>query len=366
MFASLMLLLSLGPIPASGGLYTGCYTRGGPTPGAVRVIEASERCRRGEVPIAWNQDPLRAAQRRWYPVNESGAAFTVGNDPMALAFDGAHMWVANYQDGTVTKLRASDGQSLGTYPVGAHPIALAFDGANVWVANVGDRTVSKLRASDGGSLGTFALTVRPFALAFDGQYVWVGVDGTSVPGGPVLVKMRPGDGSVVASYPVPLCPLATILDLAADGSSIFINASCPTDASVAMRVNAADGSVAATKAGSAFVGMVFDGTSLWVASWATPAAVWKLRPSDLAVLCSYTPPAPTWIQGLGFDGLHVWVSQQPLGNPAPYYTIAKLDMGSCAVVGGSAGPTLTDVNASDGVNLWSACSWSVDPKVCKL
>ena len=63
---------------------------------------------------------------------------------MALAFDGANMWVANLGDDTITKLRASDGFELGTYSVGDISTALAFDGANMWVAYHHDGTVTKL------------------------------------------------------------------------------------------------------------------------------------------------------------------------------------------------------------------------------
>ena len=46
--------------------------------------------------------------------------------------------------GTVSKLRISDGQTLGVFAVGSQPSGLAFDGANIWVANAGSNTVSKL------------------------------------------------------------------------------------------------------------------------------------------------------------------------------------------------------------------------------
>jgi len=35
--------------------------------------------------------------------NESGIAFPVGNEPSFIAFDGAHIWVANGGDDTVSK-----------------------------------------------------------------------------------------------------------------------------------------------------------------------------------------------------------------------------------------------------------------------
>jgi len=33
---------------------------------------------------------------------------------------------------------------LGTFTVGTNPVGVAFDGANIWVANAGSNNVSKL------------------------------------------------------------------------------------------------------------------------------------------------------------------------------------------------------------------------------
>ena len=67
----------------------------------------------------------------------------MGNSPIGVAFDGTHIWVANAGDDTVTKLRASDGVSQGTFPVGSVPVGVAFDGTHIWVANQISYTVSK-------------------------------------------------------------------------------------------------------------------------------------------------------------------------------------------------------------------------------
>ena len=71
-------------------------------------------------------------------------AFTVGMDPISVAFDGANIWVANELSNTVTKLRAKDGSKLGNFSAGASPAGVAFDGSSVWVTNAGSNTVSKL------------------------------------------------------------------------------------------------------------------------------------------------------------------------------------------------------------------------------
>src|SRR4051794_36231844 len=80
--------------------------------------------------------------------------FPVGDQPEALAFDGANVWVTNALDNTVTKLRASDGAPQGTFAVvGSFPQWITFDGTNVWVSNTSSDNVTKLLASDGTVLG---------------------------------------------------------------------------------------------------------------------------------------------------------------------------------------------------------------------
>ena len=87
--------------------------------------------------------------------------FPVGDQPDALTFDGANVWVANSLDDTVTKLRASDGAPQGIFAVGDFPQWITFDGTNVWVSNTFSDNVTKLLASDGTVLGTFAVGDGP-------------------------------------------------------------------------------------------------------------------------------------------------------------------------------------------------------------
>ncbi|MFC1943444.1 YncE family protein [Chloroflexota bacterium] len=70
-------------------------------------------------------------------------AHGVGNWPWGICFDGTNIWVANTNGNTVTKLKASDGSTVGTYGVGNSPYGICFDGANIWVVNLGGNTVSK-------------------------------------------------------------------------------------------------------------------------------------------------------------------------------------------------------------------------------
>jgi DNA-binding beta-propeller fold protein YncE len=76
-------------------------------------------------------------------------SFPVGASPRGLAFDGANIWITSDTIPNLTKLRASDGASLGTFPAGGKTAFAVFDGTYVWVTNLNDDTVSRLRASDG-------------------------------------------------------------------------------------------------------------------------------------------------------------------------------------------------------------------------
>ena len=53
------------------------------------------------------------------------------------------MWIANSSSDDVSKFRVNDGVTLGTFSVGRTPVAVAFDGINLWVANTGSDSLSK-------------------------------------------------------------------------------------------------------------------------------------------------------------------------------------------------------------------------------
>ena len=122
--------------------------------------------------------------------------FPSGNGAWALASDGANIWVTDdrFFNGTVAKIRASDGVLLGIFNVGSEPEGITFDGANIWVSNRASNTVTKLRASDGAVLGTFTVGNGPYGMTFDGENVWVANWNDST-----VTKIRPNDGEILAT-----------------------------------------------------------------------------------------------------------------------------------------------------------------------
>ncbi len=56
---------------------------------------------------------------------------------MAISDDGESLYVVNYEDGTVSKVRTSDMEILQTIYSGYHPVGITYDAdtRQVWVAN---------------------------------------------------------------------------------------------------------------------------------------------------------------------------------------------------------------------------------------
>jgi YVTN family beta-propeller protein len=77
---------------------------------------------------------------------------TVGSDPDGVSSDGTHVWVTNYNGGTVSEIDASTGTVVNTIRVRGfnHPAGgVSSDGTHVWVTNGGDGTVSEIQISNG-------------------------------------------------------------------------------------------------------------------------------------------------------------------------------------------------------------------------
>jgi len=105
---------------------------------------------------------MELALLKWYGVNRV-TTFAVGSGPLGLAFDGANLWVTNFESDNVTKLNAATGALVGTYAVGEFPQGIAFDGTNIWVANSGSDNVTKLNAATGAVVGNYAAGIAQAA-----------------------------------------------------------------------------------------------------------------------------------------------------------------------------------------------------------
>jgi hypothetical protein len=232
----------------------------------------------------------KAALLQWYRQD-----YFVGGLPRTAAFDGTNVWVTNSFDGTVRKLRATDGAVLGTFAVGNSPDEIAFDGANIWVTNNVDGTVSKLRASDGAQQGgPFAVGTAPIGIAFDGANIWVANEGSNT-----VSKLRASDG---AQQGGPFAVGTNPFGIAFDGANVWVTNMGSSNVS---KLRASDGALLGTfNVGSSPRGLAFDGANIWVANNGNNN-VSELRASDGTVLG--TLPVDTTPRGVAFDGANIWV-----------------------------------------------------------
>jgi hypothetical protein len=272
---------------------------------------------------------------RWYEANEASDNVVVGSGPRRVLFDGTYLWVSNYDDDSVSKVRPSDGELIATYPVGDTPWGMTFDGSNLWVVNSRPSKVTKLRARDGVVIGTFG----PFGgdlvdAAFDGKNIWVTDNSLRV------VRKFATDGTVLGTFTVDYFPFGVIFD----GANIWVANSSNANLT---KLRASDGALLGTfyTGGQDSNGLAFDGTNVWVSNFSS-SDVTKIRASDGASLGRV--PVGSGAGGVVFDGIYIWVGAY---NSS---TITKIRASDSEVIGTytvSAGPTGM---AFDGANIWVA------------
>ena len=260
-------------------------------------------------------------------------SFPVGSGPIAVLPVGDDIWVTNFTDGTLSKLRASDGATLGTFNVGRSsglalgrnvlwvsrgpadvvrmvnpvdgsvlgtfavgdvPVGIAFDGANVWVANNGSNNVTKLDAS-GNTLGTFPVGGEPIGVLFDGTNIWVSnfADDT-------VTKLDPSNGKALGTFSV--APGDGPEGLAFDGTNIWVTTA---RSDTVVKLDTFGKLLGTFPVGDGPRRLAFDGANMWVVN-SFSANVVKLRASDGFDLGSFDVGAGA--QGIAFDGANIWVT----------------------------------------------------------
>jgi YVTN family beta-propeller protein len=281
----------------------------------------------------------RIALLKW-GVSLADNTFSVGTEPGAICFDGASIWVANSGDGTVTKLNASTGATIGIYGVGTEPSAICFDGASIWVANSSDSTVTKLNAGAGTNIGTYYVGRNPQAICFDGANIWVANYGVEDNGGYTVTELNASTGATIGTYNVGTNPNGICFD----GASIWV---ANTGDNTVTKLNASTGATIGTyNVGSYPKGVCFDGSSIWVANYGSHN-VTQLNASSGAPIGTYTVGnSPT---AVCFDGASIWVAN------SSDWTVTQLNAGTGAPTGTyNVGGEIPYGICFDGASIWVA------------
>jgi len=109
----------------------------------------------------------------------------VGADPDSMRFVGSRLWIANYLDGTISRIDTSSDTVISTVTVGSHPHGLADNPSSslVLVANEASNTVTALSGSTGNVIpGAEAIPVGTFPqrihITDDGKRAYVPNEGS--------------------------------------------------------------------------------------------------------------------------------------------------------------------------------------------
>jgi YVTN family beta-propeller protein len=273
-----------------------------------------------------------SATLRWDLPACNATTITVGHNPYAVAFDGAHIWVTSGSN-SVSKINPATNTVTATVPVGSSPFGVAFDGAHIWVTSMGSDTVSKIDPATTAVTATVPVGSFPRGVAFDGTSLWVTNSGSDS-----VSKINPATGTVTATVPVGSSPLG----VAFDGTNIWVTNYGSGNVS---KINRATGTVTATvPVGSNPLGVAFDGNSVWVADGGNSAV--KIDPATGTVTATVTVGANP--VGVAYDGNHIWVTN------AASDTVSKIDPASNTVAATVPVGVLPVGVAFDGTNIWVA------------
>ena len=285
----------------------------------------------GVVATSTARTPQQIALLKW-GVNSVNNTYTAGNNPNAVCFDGASIWVTNAGSDNVTKLNAITGAVIGTYAVGNNPNAVCFDGANIWVVNYFTQNVTKLNAGTGAVIGTYAVGGNPYAICFDGANIWVTSDASNN-----VTKLNASTGALIGTYAVGSNPRGICID----GASIWVS---NLGSDNVTKLNASTGAVIGTyTVGNNPRAVCFDGASIWVAN-INSNNVTKLNASTGALIGTYA--VGTNPRGICFDGASIWVANLGTND------VTKLNASTGAVLGTHAVGTGPVGICFDGASIW--------------
>jgi hypothetical protein len=298
----------------------------------------------------------RAALNMWAKPDFAAGGFTdVGGDPSGVESDGEDLWVANFSDDTVSRVRASDGRVIETWTgatgaagvlvargrifvtgytnpgalyridpkqsagavdivsnnLGEDAVGITTDGDFIWTANSpalfsSSGSVSKVNPVTGNVTTFTAGITNPRGILYDGSSIWVTDSGEGK-----LQKLN-SDGTVALSIRIAFGLGAPIFD----GTNIWVPVANGSDLVTVVRVKDSGGNplaapfVLATLTGNGLAGphtAAFDGQRILVTNFeGDSVSLWKA--ADLSPLGSVSAPAGSFPYGACSDGINFWIT----------------------------------------------------------
>jgi YVTN family beta-propeller protein len=218
----------------------------------------------------------------------------VGNAPSGVTVGAGAVWVTNNDGESVSRIDPTVDRVVQTIPVGNAPAGVAFGDGSVWVANSSDGTLTRIDALNGAVTDTIAVGAGATDVAVGAGAVWV-----SDEGGARVFRVDPQSDQVTALINVGTGPTA----IAGGFGSVWVANSL--DGTVS-RIDPQTNTVAATAAvGDGATALAVGRDGVWVANQYA-GTVSLINPTTNAVKRTIT--VGNRPQGLALAGGLVWVA----------------------------------------------------------
>ena len=260
----------------------------------------------------------------------------IGGTPTAAVSDGADIWVADNTNGTVSRVKGSDGRLLETWTGATQARALLNVGGIIVVAGVTSQLYVIDATLPAGAVTTVAtnLGVSPKGINLDGTHFWTA---------------NFGSVSIITPTDTPPWTVTTITagfnnmsGPAFDGNNIWVaNFTLGT----LLKLDSAGAILQTVTVGGNPGFPLYDGTNIWVPNPGNSTAS-LVRPSTGAVLATLTGNGLSQPVSAAFDGERILFTS--FNSP----TVSLWKAANLAPIG-SFGVEGTSVAAcSDGINFW--------------
>jgi DNA-binding SARP family transcriptional activator len=257
----------------------------------------------------------------------------VGRGPVALAIGHGSVWVANTDDGTVSRIDPERREVIRTIGIGAPAVDLAVAADAVWVANGSEGTVSRIDPSADAVVetidlrGSSDLVWNPtYGVDADDESVWIAV------GPHHVVRIDPATNEPSATIDVGGVPVG----LALGEDALWVVTTAERALRIEPRTNAATAEVPVGYP----VALTAGKQAVWVSD--TRGQVWRINPDTGTV--TQTTPVGSGLVGVCATDEAVYAADNAGG------TLVQIDPQDGRVVGlVPVGHAPTDVASWDGL-----------------
>jgi len=278
-----------------------------------------------------------------------GGVTSVGDYPKAVAYDGKDLWVTNYNSGTVSRVRASDGKLLETWTDAERATGVVVARGKIYIA--GNTTLGSLYEIDptkpAGSvtIDFQTLGIRPVAIAYDGSRIWMANEGEGLaPSGVSIVSFENGLSATTVST-----GFQFLSGITYDGANIWV-----TDIGDhrLKKLDASGNILQTVEVGGQPYPPVFDGQNIWVPN-DTSNSVTVVRASTGAVVATLTGNGLNQPTGAAFDGERILITNSFEPNVSLW---KAADLSPLGFSGGGTVKGNAVGACSDGLNFWVVLS----------